>query len=106
MGDKDYKFFEMAFGLRPGEELYDMEKDPDCVNNLADDPAHADTKAKMWAQLESELKAQGDPRVLGNGDVFDDYPNHQVERQQKLYGRPDWNPVTAFEEKYGKDVSK
>ncbi len=102
MGDKDYKYFEMAFGLRPGEELYDMEKDPDCVTNLADDPAFAETKATMWAQLESELKAQGDPRVLGAGDIFDAYPNHQVDRQQKLYGRPDWNPVTLFEEKYGK----
>jgi arylsulfatase A-like enzyme len=106
MGDKDYKFFEMAFGMRPGEELFDMAKDPDCVNNLAADPAYAETKAKMWAQLESELKAQGDPRVLGGGDIFDFYPNQQVERQQKLYNRPDWNPVTEFEKRYGKDAAK
>ncbi|MCB1227145.1 MAG: sulfatase [Verrucomicrobiales bacterium] len=102
MGDGDYKYYEMAFGLRPGEELYDIDADPDCVKNLADDPNHAGTKAEMWQQLERELELQGDPRVLGGGDIFDAYPNHQVERQQKLYGRPDWNPVTEFEKKYGK----
>ena len=101
-GDADYRFYEMAFGKRPGEELFDMRKDPDCVNNLADDPAYAKTKALLWNQLESELKEQGDPRVLGNGDIFDYYPNCRVDRQQKLYGTPKYDPVKLFEEKFGK----
>lgn len=100
-GDKDYKYFELAFGKRPDEELYDIKADPDCVNNLAADPKQAGLKAKLWAQLERELKAQGDPRVLGNGDIFDYYPNCGIERQQKLYGAPSFDPVKVFEEKYG-----
>ncbi len=102
-GHADYRFYEMAFGKRPEEELFDMEKDPDCVNNLAADPAHARTKAALWAQLQRELKAQGDPRILGNGDIFDYYPNHQVSRQQKLYGKPTYDPVKLFEQKFGRD---
>ncbi|MBL9208827.1 MAG: sulfatase, partial [Opitutaceae bacterium] len=31
-------FWPLNFGLRPGEELYDLRQDPDCVRNLAADP--------------------------------------------------------------------
>lgn len=98
--DPDYHFYEMAFGKRPEEELFDMENDPDCVNNLAENRKYNVIKLQLWQQLREELTAQGDPRILGNGDIFDDYPNCQVERQQKLYERPDWDPVKLFQEKY------
>ncbi|MEM8955053.1 MAG: sulfatase/phosphatase domain-containing protein, partial [Verrucomicrobiota bacterium] len=97
----EYRFYEMAFGKRPEEELFDMKNDPDCVNNLADDPAYAETKKKLWQKLEQELTAQGDPRILGEGDIFDYYPNCRIERQQDLYQQPDWDPVKVFQERYG-----
>lgn len=99
--DTDYSFYELSFGKRAGEELYDIEADPDCVRNLAGDSDFAEVAEKLWSQLESKLAAQGDPRVLGKGDIFDFYPNRSIERQQKLYQRPDWDPVKIFEEKYG-----
>lgn len=99
--NKNYGYFELAFGKRPGEELYDVQADPGCVKNLAEDPAHAAARHELWTQLERELRAQGDPRILGQGDIFDFYPNRSVERQQKLYGRPDWDPVREFEKRYG-----
>ena len=99
----DFRFYEMAFGMRPSEELYDMGKDPGCLTNLAAEPAYATTKASMWTQLEAELKAQGDPRVLGAGDIFDYYPYEKIEQQRKLYGRPDWDPVKIFQEKFGRN---
>jgi len=100
-GDKDFQYFQLSFGKRPAEELYDMEKDPDCANNLAANPEYREVCEKMWSQLETELKAQGDPRVLGEGEIFEDYPNRGIERQQKLYDRPDFDPAKMFEEKYG-----
>jgi hypothetical protein len=100
MADPDYHFYEMSFGKRPSEELYDMVKDPDCVNNLADEPRYATVKSRLWAQLQKELTDQGDPRILGTGDIFDYYPNSGIERQQILYSRPDYDPVAIFEEKY------
>ena len=41
--------------------------------NLAADPAFAAKAAAMREKLLAELKKQNDPRVLGNGDVFDNY---------------------------------
>lgn len=104
--DPDYRYYDLAFGKRPPEELYDIERDPDCIKNLAEDPTHAAIKSQLWTQLQQQLTAQGDPRMLDGGDIFDYYPNIQVERQQKLYQRPDWNPIEIFEAKYGAQASK
>jgi hypothetical protein len=78
-----------------------MKADPDCVNNLAENPKYAETKERLWQQLREELTAQGDPRILGKGDIFDFYPYCQTERQQKLYNQPDYDPVKRFEDRYG-----
>jgi hypothetical protein len=101
--DPDYHFFELAFGKRSAEELYDMTSDPDCVKNLAADPKYTDTKARLWTQLTEELTAQGDPRILGNGQIFDFYPNCRIDRQQKLYRKPAYDPVQLFEDKFGSE---
>ncbi|WP_395742160.1 sulfatase [Prosthecobacter sp.] len=45
---------------RPGEELYDLQSDPEETKNLAADPAFAETKAKLQAQLDSWIAQQGD----------------------------------------------
>ena len=98
----DFRWYQMSFGKRPADELYDIESDPDCVKNLAEDPSYADTKASLWAQLETELKAQGDPRVLGKGDIFDYYPYSNRAAERKTYDDPDFDPVPVFERKFGK----
>jgi len=46
---------------RVPEELYDLEKDPDCLTNLAGDPAYAKTLVAYRTQLLGNLKATGDP---------------------------------------------
>jgi len=68
------KLFKLGFLKRPLEELYDLGKDPDELNNVAADPKYAKVKAKLWAGLKAELMATGDPRVVGGGDAFDKYP--------------------------------
>lgn len=81
----DYRFFELSFSFRPDEELYDMNKDLDCINNLADDPAYQETKAQLAATLQEELVAQGDPRALGNGAIFDTYYYMGFPAMKKMY---------------------
>jgi uncharacterized sulfatase len=65
--------FELCFGKRPAEELYDIAKDPDETKNVAADPAYAETRKRLAADLEKYLTETKDPRVLG-GAKFDEYP--------------------------------
>jgi len=68
------RLFDLAFGKRPAEELYDLAKDPDQLKNVADKPGYAKVKKKLANALMAELKETKDPRVLGKGDAFDNYP--------------------------------
>lgn len=64
----------LCFGKRPAEELYDLKRDPDCVRNLAADPAFTERKRQLEQQMTGELKSQADPRMFGRGEVFEQYP--------------------------------
>ncbi|MBM3756044.1 MAG: sulfatase [Acidobacteria bacterium] len=66
--------WEITFGMRPAEELYDLAKDPDQMHNVASDKAYAAMLENLGKQMEAELVATGDPRAMGRGDVFDSYP--------------------------------
>ena len=68
------EFFNLAAGKRPAEELYNVEKDPGQIRNLATDPAHADDRKRLATRLEAYLRKTGDPRITGRGDRFDQYP--------------------------------
>ncbi len=67
------EWWEMNFGKRPPEEFFRLDLDPGCVDNLAENPEYASRKAELKEQLLSELREQEDPRVMGNGDIFDSY---------------------------------
>lgn len=67
------RFYKLCFGMRPEEELYRVTTDPACVNNLAGDATLAATKAELRKEMEALLRLDQDPRVLGNGAVFDTY---------------------------------
>jgi len=66
--------FKLGFAKRNAEQLYDIIKDPYCLNDLSADKRMGKVKNKLKVLLESTLKAQQDPRMLGNGDVFEGYP--------------------------------
>ena len=61
---RERRHWELAFGKRPAEELYDLKQDPDCLHNLADDPNRRSLKELLRRQMERELRAQGDPRMF------------------------------------------
>lgn len=94
----------LCFGKRPEFELYDLKKDPDCVNNLALSPAMQTRRAALNALMEAELKRQGDPRMFGQGDVFDNYlhanPAHVNFYERYMKGeklKAGWVNETDFE---------
>jgi len=70
--DKHPRLFELAFGKRAAEELYDVRKDQYQMKNLADDPKHTAIKNDLAALLAKELKRTGDPRSSGQGRLLDD----------------------------------
>lgn len=75
--DKDPQLqvlYQLAFGKRPGEELYDCLKDPAQLNNLAGDPAYEEIRQELSELLMEQLLVTGDPRATGGGDEFDRVP--------------------------------
>ena len=67
------KWWQMNLGKRPAEELYNVEEDPFCMNNLANDEDFAELKTKLANEMKVKLTDQKDPRIMGKGDVFDNY---------------------------------
>jgi len=65
--------FRLAFEKRPAEELYDLEEDPHQMNNLAGRAEYQPLKQHLRRTMMAELEALEDPRVLGEGDQFDEY---------------------------------
>jgi hypothetical protein len=59
--------------MRPGQELYDLNTDVDCVKNLAQTRV-ADLE-KLRTQLWAELKAAGDLRAVGRGAEYEAHPS-------------------------------
>ena len=59
-GDKDAEDKVRRCQNRPAEELYDLEKDPYELHDLAGDPALAATKAELSAKLDAWMASQGD----------------------------------------------
>lgn len=67
------RFFDLAFARRPAEELYDLRKDPGQITNVAGKADYSGIQSKLSGRLRTVLKESGDPRELGNGDLFDGY---------------------------------
>lgn len=73
--DKKYqKYYQWCFGKRPAEELYDISSDPDQLNNLANQPEYERVRLELHNQLMKMLELTKDPRVIGGGEKFDQYP--------------------------------
>lgn len=67
-------YWDLNFGKLPPEELYDIKADVDCVHNLANSSAMEERKNALHERMESMLREQEDPRIEGNGAIFDQYP--------------------------------
>jgi len=79
-------YWDLNFGKRPAEELFNIRKDPACMVNLAEHDDYQTKKTELLNEMTAKLKAQGDPRINGNGDVFDKYP-YANPGEQNFYER-------------------
>ncbi len=71
-----------CFSIRPDEELYDLEKDPGQLHNLAADPHHSTRRDSLRELLDAQLVASGDPRMDVRG-----YESHHIEGWRVLVSR-------------------
>ena len=74
LGNAEQRYFDFAFGRRPGEELYDLRDDPHQINNVADNPQYAAARKQLAQRLLATLAKYDDPRVTGDGSTFDKPP--------------------------------
>ncbi len=93
-----------CFGKRPRQEYYNLAADPDFMKNLADDATSAETMQRLRTQLLAELKQQSDPRIDGQGALFDNYlhakPGHVGFYERYLRGEvlsAEWVNKSDFE---------
>ncbi len=82
-------FFELAVGMRPERQLFNIVDDPGCLNNLADDPAYAEIVANLHKRLIKKLAETDDPRIvdIDQGDIFETYLRYSSLR---WFPKPDW----------------
>lgn len=77
-------FWRLNFGKRASEELYNIRKDPFCINNLADKISFEALKTQLKSEMESKLLQQNDLRMQGFGHLYEANP---FTRNIDFYGR-------------------
>jgi uncharacterized sulfatase len=93
------RFRELAVGKRPEKELFAIKDDPYCLNNLAGITEFEPVVDELHEKLTDALREQGDPRVLGYGDIFESYPrvSHMRPHLGGFAERGEYNPKYQVE---------
>lgn len=76
-------YYDLSLGKRPAQSLFRLKTDPAGVNNVAGDPAHAAAIAQLRERMLAQLRAEKDPRALGQAEIFDTY--RYVGARRKAY---------------------
>ena len=90
--DKDAehrRLYDLAFVKRPAEELYDLRKDPDQLDNVAAAPEYEEIKTELARRLTKALRATGDPRIVGGAEELERHPYLGTGPRHPLWKRPD-----------------
>lgn len=81
------KYLKLAVGLRPAQELYDIVRDPMCINNLAASPEAAQPLKQCQQALRECQNETGDLRIGDQGDIWETYPRVSSLR---WFPKPEW----------------
>lgn len=68
------RYFDIAVGRRPAEELYDLRSDRHQMYNVAGEQRYQEAQDDLRDRLTQVLKETGDPRVTGDGRTFEEPP--------------------------------
>jgi len=75
-------YFELTFGKRPAEELYDVQKDPFQLQNLADDEKYAAVLKTLQKELRDWMVSTNDLRVTEPQTVYWDTVHYTPKYQR------------------------
>jgi uncharacterized sulfatase len=76
------RYFDLAVTKRPEFEMYNILKDPFCLDNLARFPELSEVENRLRKELTQELKRTNDPRIVGpDKEVFDSYKRYSPIRK-------------------------
>ena len=97
-------YWNLAFGKRPEETLYDLKTDPNCITNIASVDKYISLKDSLRKILIEDLTINRDPRIISGGEIFDNY-TYAEKRTRNFYERymngesldSDWVNPTDFE---------
>ena len=100
-------YWNLSFGKRDQETLYDLKKDPDCIKNIAKFDKYTSLKDSLKKILIEDLTKNKDPRITGEGDIFDNYI-YAEKRTRNFYKRfmngesldSDWVNPSDFEKNF------
>ena len=102
--EKIGKYWKLNLGLRPADEIYNIKNDPACIHNLMEQSDYSSIAKNLKSQMFEELKSLDDPRMYGNGDVFDNYPlanenfkNFYDKFQKGKHPKPRWIKESDFD---------
>jgi N-sulfoglucosamine sulfohydrolase len=74
-------FFHLAVDHRPAWELFDILVDPSCLNNLIDQKGNHRLQTRLQNKMLRFLKETDDPRVCGDGDIWESYKRYSPIRK-------------------------
>lgn len=89
----------------PAEELFDLQADPDSLNNLAGDPVHAETLGRMRELLADTMRSAGDTGFLpeaelvnrsADGAAADLLPNGEYDYERIARAADDASRLDAY----------
>lgn len=81
-------YFDLAFEKRPEFELYHINNDPFCLQNLAGNVDNAVIEEELKTVLHDELQRSEDPRLVGSDkEIFESYIRYSPIR---IFPEPDW----------------
>ena len=83
MGQEQMKpYFDWAHAKRPEYELFNISKDPYCLDNLSGNAQYLEVEKEMKETLMMELNKSKDPRVVGpDTEIFDSYIRYSPMRE-------------------------
>ena len=74
------EYYDLAFGRRQADELYDLSNDPEQINNVAGLSKYSVILDEMRSRLQEYTAETGDPSALGLDAPWNYYPYYGVRK--------------------------